>query len=153
MRQYRRYFLLGAPFVVAAILTASFGQRRATTMSESLPLDHWGIPKLAAYLNEAGVQVRMQSAQKDGIIRQSVYLTSTQKDWRELNCLVKDPSWIHMWQGIVFCTHETPNAAEELVRQWGDQGLLAGPFAFYGDAELLVRIKDALNHPAPVDAT
>lgn len=147
MRQYRRYFLLCAPFVVAAVLAAYFGPRCAMAVPKALPLDRWDIPQLAAYLKKAGVELRVQSAQKNGIARQSVYLTSTPKDWCDLNGLVKDPKWIHRWQGTVFCTHETPNAAEALARQWGEQGLLVSPFVFYGDAELLARIKNALNRP------
>jgi hypothetical protein len=51
-----------------------------------------------------------------------------------------------------YCAIETPNAASNMVHQWGDQGLMVGPFVFYGDAELLSRINVALHRLAPADA-
>lgn len=151
MRLYWRCFLLCAPFVVMAILMVPFGQQPVGSVPEALPLDHWDMPQLAAYLQKAGLNLRVQPTQKDGILRRSVYLTAGEKDWQELNGLIKDPEWIHQWRGIAFCTHETPDAAADLARQWGEQGLLVGPFAFYGDGELLARINGALNRPAPSD--
>lgn len=152
MRLYWRCFLLCAAFVVVASVAIPFGQRRDVLVPEALPLNRWDVLQLASYLKEAGLNLRPQSVQEDGRIGQSVYLTSTEKDWQELNGLIKDPKRIHQWRGIVFCTYEGPIAAENLARQWGDQGLLVGPFVFYGDGELLARINVALNRPAPLDA-
>ncbi|HTU88858.1 MAG TPA: hypothetical protein VMF69_02065 [Gemmataceae bacterium] len=152
MRRSWQYGLLCAPFVVLAFLTIPFGQRRAAPVAEALPLDHWDIPELAAYLNEAGLELNSQPVRKDGDLSQSVFFTSTKKDWYELNRLFKDPKRIHEWRGTVYCSREPPKAAAHLAQQWGNNGLLAGPFVFFGDAELLARIDAALKRPAPEKA-
>lgn len=150
MRRSYRCFLLCAPFVVMALLTVPFGQRSDLLMPEPVSLDHWDIPQLTAYLNEAGVTVHAEPVQKNGDLNYSAYLTSTPKEWDELCLLIKDARWTRAWRGIVYCVCEASNAAD-LASQWGDHGLLVRPFVFYGDTELLCRIKAALNHRAQVD--
>lgn len=148
MRPYWRYLLLCTPFVVMAFLAAPFGQRLALFMPDALPLDDWDISQLTAYLQKTGVEVRMVPTAKDGPLDQSVFLTYTNQDWSYFNGLIKDAKHIHKWRGTVHCLRETSNVAANLAQQWGDQGLLIGPFVFYGDTELLARIHAALNRRA-----
>jgi hypothetical protein len=47
------------------------------------------------------------------------------------------------WAGVVFCANVGP--AHELYRAgWGEYGMEAGRFEFYGDPELLREVADAL---------
>lgn len=147
MRRSWRYIALCAPFMVAAFLMVPFGQRRAVPMPPSLPMEHWDIPQLVAYLNEVGLYVRVQPAQKNGQLGSGAYLTIGKTDWNELNHLTKDPRQIARWRGVVYCERPRPIEAMDLIRQWGEHCLAIEPFLFYGDAELLARIKTALERP------
>lgn len=145
MRCCRRYFLLCVPFAVSAFSMICLHQRHLVPETPSPSLDHWDIPQLAAYLNQVRVEVRAEPIPKGGRLSRSAFLTSAKRVWRDLNFLSKDSSRIREWRGIVYCERATsPDAAASLARQWGDRGLVVGPFVFYGDAKLLARISAAL---------
>lgn len=152
MRRSWRYLLLCSPFVVVAFLMVPFGKRQAVPVPPSLPLDRWDIPQLAAYLNEAGVVLHTKSVQKNGKLGQRAFLTVDMKDWEELNRLTKDATQIARWRGIVYCERPRLIDVAGLMQQWGDGCLAVEPFIFYGDTDLLARIKAALTPPARTDA-
>ena len=152
MRRSWRYLLLCSPFVVVAFLMVPFGKHHAVPVPPSLPLDRWDIPQLAAYLNEAGVALHTESVQKNGNLGQRAFLTTAKKDWEDLNGLTKDAKQIAHWRGIVYCERPRLMDVADLTHQWGDRCLAVEPFLFYGDAELLARIKAALTRPARTDA-
>jgi hypothetical protein len=59
------------------------------------------------------------------------------------------------WAGVVYCERVRYPAdrervveyeyRDEVVQSWADCGLRAGPFLFFGDPELLARIRTALG--------
>jgi hypothetical protein len=98
-------------------------------------------------LNRAGLHVQLQSTSKDGVIDCTAFLTTTAKDWDDLNRLQKDPSRLREWGGTVYCERVGGDDRAYLVHLWEDHCFVAGPFLFYGDAELLQRI-DAILAPS-----
>jgi hypothetical protein len=138
------------PAVLAAALLAGWIRSRAVDPAASaVPPDDWDIPQLVAFLNDAGLGLRIVSTQKDGVIGQAVFLTATNKEWDDLNHLPKHQKQIHQWRGTLYCEWGRAgflmgDAWSALTRQWGDCCLVAGPFLFYGDRDLLDRVRAAL---------
>ena len=140
MQRFPRYCLLCTAVLAMSVLGVSLRQRLTTRASTLRSLDDWNIPELADHLNRAGLQVRLQSTSKDDVIGWTAFLTTTAKDWDDLNRLQKVPSRLREWRGTVYCEHVGGDDRAYLVRLWGDHCLVSGPFIFYGDAELLQRI-------------
>jgi hypothetical protein len=74
---------------------------------------------------------------------QYAFLTTTDKDWVELNHLSKTENRIQEWRGIVSCERLGEYSNPTLYVS-GDHYLVVGPFLFIGDAELLRRIRAIL---------
>ena len=142
---------LSLPAVLAAALLVGWiGLRAGRPAASAVPPDDWDIPQLVAYLNDAGLGLRVVSALKNGVIDQTAFLTTSSKEWDDLNHLPKDPKQIHRWQGTLYCERGRAGFLmrddwSALVRQWGDCCLVVGPFLFYGDRELLDRVRAALT--------
>jgi hypothetical protein len=98
------------------------------------------------------VKVQLRSTQQNGAIGQTAFLTFTDKNWRSLNALKKDSEHIHEWHGVLFCERVGERDATPLTNQWGNHCRAVGPFLFYGDAELLRQVRDALIPFAPSTA-
>jgi hypothetical protein len=138
------------PAVLATALLAGWiGWRGGGPETSAVPFDEWDIPRMVAHLNDAGLQLRIVSTLKNGLVGQAVFLTTTSKEWQDLNRLPKDQKQIHRWQGTLYCESSSIDSParsrwSEWSRQWGDCCLVAGPFFFYGDPELLDRVRAAL---------
>jgi hypothetical protein len=148
MQRFYRFSFLSTTLTALSLLAVSFGQRldhRATVLRS---LQTWDIPELADHLNRAGLELRMLSPQKNAPILRTAFLTITDKEWDGLNPLIKDPSRFQAWRGTVYCERVMTKDAGELAVEWGDPCLIAGPFVFYGDVELLDRIRAAIFEPA-----
>ena len=87
--------------------------------------------------------------QKDSPIGSSAFLIEIDRDWEVLNQLSKDPSRINEWRGVLYCERFGERDRSELAEQWGEHSLVAEPFIFYGDNELLARVQTALASVAP----
>jgi hypothetical protein len=148
MLRFPRYYLLSTAVLFMTLLVYSVGQRfshRATSLRLLAKCD---IPELADHLNRAGLQVRVRSSLENGEIGRCAFLTTTDKEWNELNPLLKDSSSIQQWHGTVSC--ERRGEKSELAFDvCDDHYLVAGPYLFYGDAALLERIRVALAQPTP----
>jgi hypothetical protein len=120
--------------------------------SSSRSIDHWSLIELADQLNRMGVKVQLRFTQQDGTIGQTAFLTVTDKNWRSLNALKKDSKHIQEWRGVLFCERVGECDVTHLTTQWGNHCLEVGPFLFYGDAELLRQVRDALIPFAPSTA-
>ena len=149
MQRFPRYCLLSTAVLAMTMLAISIGQRLSTRAAEPPSLDDWDIPALADHLKRAGLQVYLQSPRTDGVIFSNAFLTTTPKDWEELNRLGIDPgpAWMHQWRGIVHC--ERMGKGKLGPPNWEDHVLIVGPFLFCGDVELLERIRALL---VPSDA-
>src|SRR5262249_11519701 len=113
----------------------------------------WDIAELADHLNRMGVEVRLRAVPKNNQLYQSAFLTSTAKEWADLNALNKDPRSIQEWRGTLYCERVSENGAQYLLEQGGDYCMVIRLFYFYGDAELLDRVRVALAPFAPPDAS
>jgi hypothetical protein len=125
------------------VMTISVGQRCSRRTAHLSALEDWDICELADHLNCAGLQVKVCSALANGDLGRSVFLTTTDKEWQELNFLFKDPRWIQQWRGTVSC-ERMGEQTDPVLHVFGDHYLVVGPFLFFGDAELLERIRAIL---------
>jgi hypothetical protein len=144
----------GWPFLAAllagALLAVTFGQRRDNPATPAAPLDDWDIPRLVAFLNGKGLGLRLVSTRKDGLLDGDAFLTTTDRDWLDLNELPKVPQLIHRWPGTLYCLRKTgEDDWSDRVVFWGDCCLEAGPFLLFGDRELLARVRAALSARVP----
>jgi hypothetical protein len=131
--------------LVGALLAFTVGQRGRHPATPAVPLDDWDVPQLVAYLNEQGLGLRMLATGPHGVTDRTAFLTTTDREWADLNTLSKDPRRIDRWRGTLYC-ERCPGGENrsDLIHQWGDRCLVAGPFLLYGDRELLDRVGAAL---------
>jgi hypothetical protein len=139
---------LGLSLVLGVAL---LGWRREGKAPARAPdLDGWDIPQLLRRLDSAGLYLRPVPVTETGPIHRSVYLTCTDRAWAELNDLPKMREQIDCWRGTVYCEvvgHATARA--EQIEQWGDCCMWRGPLVFFGDRQLLGRIRDVLMAGPP----
>ena len=149
MQRFPRYCLLATSVLAMTLLTVSLGQRLGNRAAALESLDDWDFPQLADHLNRAGLEVLLQSPRKDGMFAHNAFLTTTPKGWDQLNRLGINPgtSRLQEWRGIVYC--ERAGKGEPALHLWSDYSLVVGPFYFYGDAELLERIRAILVPSSP----
>ena len=144
MQSSLRYGLCFAAVAAMVSLAVSVRKYSVGPAAGSRPIHDWDIPELAVHLNRKGVEVQLWTVPKNGPLNYSAYLTSTVKEWRDLNALNKDPGRIQEWRGTLYCERIGESEASHLLEQWGDRCLIVGPFLLYGDAELLQRVRIAL---------
>lgn len=145
MPRLTRYGLYFTVLSAMTLLIVSVRKHGADPAPSSRPLNDWDIPELAFQLKRMGMEVRLQAVSKNGPLSHSAYLTSTAKEWRDLNLLSKDPRRIHEWRGTIYCERVGDSEMSHLLEQWGDRYLAIRPFIFYGDPELLDRVRIALD--------
>ena len=150
MRRLHVHQFLTVAFAASVLLAAWLGSRTLGPAPPGVPMDDWDIARLAAYLNERGLDVRVVSTMREGCSDKTAFLTTTGKGWEDFNRLPKDAGWIARWQGTLYC-ERGPGGDDwcELTRQWGDSCLVVGPFLLFGDAQLLARVRDALAFTNP----
>jgi hypothetical protein len=137
----------GVLVLVAGVLLIIWAdQRKTRPASPIVPLDDWDIPQRVAFLNDEGMALRLVDT-GNAPVGSNAYLTTTNKGWDELNALVKHPDGIEQWQGILYCENAQGLQATwpGLIQQWGDCCLVVGPFLFFGDRQLLGRVRAALT--------
>jgi hypothetical protein len=109
-------------------------------------LQDWDIEDIAEHLHGAGLSFRVVAVAERGDPGDSAYLTTTALTWRDLNQLRKVPERLADWEGTVYCERalwEDDRSVRRAV--WHGCCLCAGPFIFFGDPDLLERIRAALG--------
>jgi hypothetical protein len=144
MQHFTRYGLFFAALAAMTLLTVSVRKHSADSADSSRPIKEWDIPELAVHLNRMGVEVRLRAVPKKGPLIKSAYLTFTTKEWHDLNALNKDPRHFQEWRGTLYCERVGEHDSSYLIDQWGDRSMAVGPFLFYGDTELLDRVRTVL---------
>lgn len=152
MLRFSRYGWWSAALVIMIVLAVASRPRRAESLSSSRPIEDWSIVELVEHLNRMDVAVQLRSTQQDGVLGQTVFLTTSDKDWHALNRLNKDEKRIHEWRGVLYCERAGQSATRAIHLLWDDHSLVVGPFLFCGDAELLHRVRAALAPFAPAAA-
>jgi hypothetical protein len=144
MQRFARYGLFFSALGATTLLTFSVRKHDAESVPSTRPIRDWDIAELAVHLNRMGVEVRLRAVPRNGTLNRMAFLTSTGKEWSELNALNKDPIRIHEWRGTIYCEQIGESDVTYLLEQWGDRCLVVRPFVFYGDAELLERVRTSL---------
>ncbi len=142
MQRSYAYWFLSAAFVTSVFLV-SWGQRK---VGPAPRLEEWEFTELVAHLNHAGLGLRVVSPQQNGVIANTVFLTTTDKGFNEVNRLIKDPRRIGEWWGVLYCERVKGRDSTLWTSQWGGDCLVLGPFVFYGDRELLKQVRVALGN-------
>lgn len=147
MQRLSHYGWWSAALVTMISLAIASRPRSADSGSSPLSIDDWSIVELATHLNRMGVDVRLRSTREDGILGQTGFLTTLDKNWHKLNGLNKDGRRIDEWRGVLYC--ERMNYSSPATYLYRDRCWAIGPFLFYGDAELFERVRTALAPFAP----
>ncbi|SRR5579884_595808 len=146
MQRLSHYGWWSAALVTLILASVASRPRPAASDHSPLSIDDWSILELVAHLNRMGVNVQLHSTQQDGTLGQTVFLTTLDKSWLRLNALNKDAKRIDEWRGVLYC--ERVGYHSPAAHLYRDRGWEIGPFLFYGDAELLQRVRTALAPPA-----
>jgi hypothetical protein len=132
---------------LAAVLVAGRNPSldRDGRRESAVRLAGWTLPRLAERLGgELGL--RVVYADRKGQPGNNAYLTSTDKGWGQLHAVPQMPEFIGGWQGTVYCERvPDPRSRDDQVRLGGDCCLRVGPFVFFGDRDLLARIRACLD--------
>jgi hypothetical protein len=100
---------------------------------------------LADHLGRRGLELRVVPTGRGRPRDAAAFLTTTDKSWSELNVLPQRVEAIDRWRGTVFCERVVQSGSRDnQVELWGNSCLVAGPFLFFGDRDLLDRIRDTL---------
>jgi hypothetical protein len=148
MRTKRLAALAPAFAVGLAALTAFLLPRlRAPKAPPAAPGD-WQVPDLLARLEARGLRLHaVPTSRATGDLRMGAYLCERERPWEDLAGLPTGPAHAARWRGVVLVTGPfgplAPLPEEEAG--WGENGLRAGPFVFFGDATLLRQIAGALS--------
>jgi hypothetical protein len=133
------------PLVVVLVVASLVVANRVRRVSQAADtrLDDWEVPELVEHLRKEGLELRVVPTHKGGPTRYNAYLTTTDKEWQELNLMVKVPEVVGQWRGTLYV--ERSHSGGTRVEFWGDCCLVAGPFVFFGDRDLLARVRVALD--------
>ncbi len=108
----------------------------------------WTVADLLRHLEGRGLHLHAAGTRENGPVATNAFLSLERRPWADLGGLVKDPSRFRGWSGIVYCEYGAREGAREgALAGWGEWGLRAGPFVFFGDPNLLAQIRDALASP------
>jgi hypothetical protein len=144
-----RVLLIAAmPALVTCLAIHGFNSLRpGQTSRQSRPdLQGWDLPRLVGHLQGRGLTFRTVSTDKAGKAVNNVFLTVADKEWIELTGLAKTRESAVLWKGTVFCERISQSTARDVQMEvWGDLCLRTGPFLFFGDPDLLAKIRAALE--------
>ena len=110
--------------------------------------DDWQVPDLLARLEARGLRLHAVAASRaTGDLRMGAYLCEDERAWEDVAGLPVGAACAGRWRGVVLVTGPFGPLAplSEEAAGWGENGLRAGPFVFFGDAALLRRIAEALS--------
>jgi len=102
MQRFSRCGLFSLAVLAVALMSTSVARRKGDHATSLSSFADWNIPELIDHLNRADLEVFAEPTQKNGTLRQSVFLTTAKRSWRDLIFLVKYPSRIQEWRGIVY---------------------------------------------------
>jgi hypothetical protein len=102
--------------------------------------DH--LPGVLCRLRQRGVALRLYTPEgAQGEVGRSLYLTADRREIADLKALPRISDCLGRWQGVAFAEELAEPALQGLD---GDGVLRYGRVLFFGDPELLARIREAL---------
>lgn len=130
-------------FLVTAAMIPLLGQARRRSVSEPQT-----VTKLTARLSRCTPPlhfVSMYPSRPEG----PMWICRRPQAIEYLRAMVRDPSRVQAgrWNGIVFCEPKRGKALidDEFIRDhWGECGMRIGKLLFFGDPDLLERIREAI---------
>ncbi len=146
-----RLWFVAALAALAGLPLAAPWRRPADVTGEARPvcLDGWGVPELVRHLEARGLGLRAVPTGAGGSLSRNAFLTVPGKRPEGLAGLMKTPAQIDRWEGVVYCEYALRADEVQLYDRWADCCRSIGPFWFFGDPQLLARIRQALFDPAP----
>jgi hypothetical protein len=130
---------------LAGLLVPGLSRRTATDgRAALLRIDDWELTDLLGHLRSRGLTFRVVPTSKGGAIGGNAFLVRGERPWVELEELIKSPTCLAQWKGVVYCERARSETAEARVDFWGGACLRADPFLFFGDPEMRVQIRAAL---------
>jgi hypothetical protein len=142
----RRSALLFAAALLPGVIYLSV---RGTPPAPAPPAapDAWHVPELLAHLAARGVRLHAEPVNRTtGELSDGAYLCEGERPWEDVAALPVCASQAGRWRGVVLVLRSRGHSAHsaEEVAAWGESGLRAGPFVFFGDGALLRHIAAAL---------
>lgn len=116
-----------------------------------LPLWQWELADMIAHLRDGGLNLRVVPTSLHGPLGRTVFLTRTDKNWMELSRPPASRNHVGRWTGSLVVYRFRHHVADATnVEHWGDCCVVAGPFAFFGDPQLLEQVRAVLGDEAEV---
>jgi hypothetical protein len=104
------------------------------------------LSRLVWKLHDKGLEFQVYSQRPDGLWDDGVYLTTTDKTFREIARVPANPDFLDQWEGTVAIYRmnslPSPDSPYDL---WGNDCLVEGEFVFFGDKELIRSIRHCLE--------
>ncbi len=151
--RFPRLVLLGAALAaLAGLALLGSWYPPGTDVAGEPPLvrmDGWGVAEVVRHLEARGLGLCALPTRKGGPLVRNVFLTVPGKTFEDVEGLIKQPAFIGRWKGVVYCEEYPRAEARDLETLWADCAWRAGPFVFFGDRELLARIREALRDNPP----
>jgi hypothetical protein len=137
--------------VVTAALLGTWAYREARTAPRTGGAragEDMAITELVERLRAGGLTLRVVGADKAGADKNNAFLTTSKKTWEQLVGLPKSREAIDRWEGVVSCERMFLRGTRDIQMQiWGDCCLQVGSYLFFGDRDLLARIRACLRVP------
>jgi hypothetical protein len=100
----------------------------------------WSLTDLVQHLERRGLPLRVVPARRDGRWGNDIYLTQEPSlTWVDFQRKGKSADLAHQWRGSVWVRRL--GDGNWPVPEWGPHGCRIGGFLFFGDAQLIDRIK------------
>jgi hypothetical protein len=138
--------LVALTVLVGLVVVAVYRGAHSAPQPSAVCMDDWDVRDLAGYLEGRGLKLHLYPTWDGGNTSRNAFLATTEKTGAEMYGLVKGTTAMDRWAGVVYCERlRLPEDREEILQLWAGCGLRADPFAFFGDPELLARIRTALG--------
>jgi hypothetical protein len=142
-RQNRAPYMAALLTVLAGLIVVASSQPRGPAPSPKGAIGDWSVADMIRNLQSKGLPLQAVSTLREGSIGDNAFLLTGAKTWEELNLLPKDSRAMPRWSGVVYCKRVNRPDMVPLAL-CGDCALEVGPFDFFGDPDLLARIRAAL---------
>jgi hypothetical protein len=142
----RRPATLVSLVALAGLVLVTSSQLPTAGVAQPPPgaINNWSMADLLRHAQSRGLRLHPTPTGLGRPLHRNAFFSERDTTWDRLNVLPKDPAAIARWAGVVYCERVTElGVTEEEVESWGEYALAIGPFVFFGDPELLARLRAA----------